>query len=63
MVTRAGNGLHCEKLMARKSKQLTGFRHTEEVSRNAAPAMGIGYARSEPFSGSTTQARPHGGRL
>ncbi len=49
--------------MARKSKQLTGFRHTEEVSRNAAPAMGIGYARSEPFSGSTTQARPHGGRL
>jgi hypothetical protein len=49
--------------MDKKSKQRTGFRH--RVSRNTAPDIGIG-ARSERFSGSTTQARlgvPHGGRL
>jgi uncharacterized protein involved in copper resistance len=52
--------------MDKKSKQRTGFRHRAEVSRNTAPAIGIGFARSERFSGSTTQARPgvpHGGRL
>ena len=53
--------------MEGKSNQQTGFRYTAEVSRNTAPAIGVGFARAERFSRSASQMTPstvpHGERL